>query len=75
VAGLATDFSAGVDGDGCACSGSDAYVIEDACRGIDTQGSLAAAWKKEWRRPASRSAFISGDGDGGRGVGVIPEDA
>ena len=22
-----------------------AYVIEDACRGIDTQGSLAAAWK------------------------------
>ena len=25
--------------------GLDAYVIEDACRGIDTQGSLAAAWK------------------------------
>jgi nicotinamidase/pyrazinamidase len=24
--------------------GLDAYVIEDACRGIDTQGSLAAAW-------------------------------
>ena len=28
-----------------ASSGLGAYVIEDACRGIDTQGSLAAAWK------------------------------
>jgi nicotinamidase/pyrazinamidase len=26
-------------------AGFDVYVIEDACRGIDTQGSLAAAWK------------------------------
>ena len=25
--------------------GLPAYVIEDACRGIDTQGSLAAAWQ------------------------------
>jgi nicotinamidase/pyrazinamidase len=44
VAGLATDF--------CVCwtaldarkAGFEAYVIEDACRGIDTQGSLAKAW-------------------------------
>jgi nicotinamidase/pyrazinamidase len=44
VAGLATDF--------CVCwtaldarkAGLEAYVIEDACRGIDTQGSLAKAW-------------------------------
>ncbi|MGA8314559.1 MAG: isochorismatase family protein, partial [Bradyrhizobium sp.] len=25
-------------------AGFDAFVIEDACRGIDTQGSLAKAW-------------------------------
>jgi nicotinamidase/pyrazinamidase len=25
-------------------AGFEAYVIEDACRGIDTQGSLAKAW-------------------------------
>ena len=44
VAGLATDF--------CVCwsaldarkAGFETYVIEDACRGIDTQGSLAKAW-------------------------------
>jgi nicotinamidase/pyrazinamidase len=44
VAGLATDF--------CVCwtaldarkAGFEAYVIEDGCRGIDTQGSLAKAW-------------------------------
>ena len=44
VAGLATDF--------CVCwtaldarkAGFEAYVIEDACRAIDTQGSLAQAW-------------------------------
>src|SRR5579872_3550220 len=44
VAGLATDF--------CVCwtaldarkAGFEAYVIEDACRGIDTKGSLAKAW-------------------------------
>jgi nicotinamidase/pyrazinamidase len=44
VAGLATDF--------CVCwsaldarkAGFEVYVVEDACRGIDTQGSLAKAW-------------------------------
>ena len=44
VAGLATDF--------CVCwtaldarkAGFEALVIEDACRGIDTKGSLAKAW-------------------------------
>jgi nicotinamidase/pyrazinamidase len=25
-------------------AGFETYVIEDACRGIDTQGSLAKAW-------------------------------
>ena len=44
VAGLATDFCVAwtaLDG---RKAGFDAYVIEDACRGIDTQGSLAKAW-------------------------------
>src|ERR1700730_12396014 len=44
VAGLAADF--------CVCwtaldprhAGFETYVVEDACRGIDTQGSLAKAW-------------------------------
>lgn len=44
VAGLATDF--------CVCwsaldarkAGFETYVVEDGCRGIDTQGSLAKAW-------------------------------
>jgi len=46
IAGLATDF--------CICftaldarkEGFAAYVIEDACRGIDANGSLAASWAK-----------------------------
>ncbi|HKH00513.1 MAG TPA: nicotinamidase, partial [Bradyrhizobium sp.] len=25
-------------------AGFETYVVEDACRGIDTQGSLAKAW-------------------------------
>lgn len=44
VTGLATDFCVAwtaLDG---RKAGFDAYVIEDACRGIDTQGSLAKAW-------------------------------
>jgi nicotinamidase/pyrazinamidase len=44
VAGLATDF--------CVCwsaldarkAGFETYVVEDGCRGIDAQGSLAKAW-------------------------------
>ncbi|CAN5402252.1 bifunctional nicotinamidase/pyrazinamidase [soil metagenome] len=44
VTGLATDFCVAwtaLDG---RKAGFDSYVIEDACRGIDTQGSLAKAW-------------------------------
>lgn len=46
VAGLATDFCvlcAAVDA---RTLGYDATVVEAACRGIDSDGSLAAAWKK-----------------------------
>ena len=45
VAGLATDFCVGWTAIDARKLGLGAYVIEDACRGIDTQGSLAAAWK------------------------------
>ena len=44
VAGLATDFCVAwtaIDG---RKAGFETYVVEDACRGIDTQGSLAKAW-------------------------------
>ena len=44
VTGLATDFCVAWTALDARKLGLDAYVIEDACRGIDTQGSLAAAW-------------------------------
>jgi nicotinamidase/pyrazinamidase len=45
VVGLATDFCVAWTAMDARKLGFDATVIEDACRGIDTQGSLAAAWK------------------------------
>jgi nicotinamidase/pyrazinamidase len=45
VTGLATDFCVGWTAIDARKLGLAAYVIEDACRGIDTQGSLAAAWQ------------------------------
>ena len=44
VAGLATDFCVAWTALDARKAGFEAYVIEDACRGIDTQGSLAKAW-------------------------------
>src|SRR4051794_14951025 len=44
VAGLATDFCVAWTALDARKSGLETYVIEDACRGIDTQGSLAKAW-------------------------------
>lgn len=45
VVGLATDFCVAWTAMDARKLGFQATVIEDACRGIDTQGSLAAAWK------------------------------
>jgi nicotinamidase/pyrazinamidase len=42
--GLATDFCVAWTAMDARREGFDTYVIEDACRGIDTQGSLAKAW-------------------------------
>ena len=44
VAGLATDFCVAWTAMDARKAGFEAFVIEDACRGIDTQGSLAKAW-------------------------------
>jgi nicotinamidase/pyrazinamidase len=46
VAGLATDFCVAFTAIDARKDGFAAFVIEDACRGIDTQGSLAKAWAK-----------------------------
>ena len=45
VVGLATDFCVARTAMDARRLGLAAVVIEDACRGIETQGSLAAAWK------------------------------
>jgi nicotinamidase/pyrazinamidase len=44
LAGLATDFCVAWSALDARKSGFAATVIEDACRGIDTEGSLARAW-------------------------------
>ena len=44
VAGLATDFCVAWTALDARRCGFATYVIEDACRGIDSQGSLTAAW-------------------------------
>ena len=65
VAGLATDFCVAWTALDARKAGFETYVVEDACRGIDTQGSLAKAWADMakaarqavrgpiWPRPAS----------------------
>jgi nicotinamidase/pyrazinamidase len=45
VTGLATDFCVQWTALDAHRLGFETYVIEDACRGIDINGSLAAAWK------------------------------
>ena len=44
VCGLATDFCVAWTALDARRAGFDAHVIEDACRAIDAQGSLAGAW-------------------------------
>ena len=46
VAGLATDFCVAFTAVDARRAGFATLVIADACRGIDTNGSVAAAWKK-----------------------------
>jgi nicotinamidase/pyrazinamidase len=44
LVGLATDFCVAWSALDARKAGFETYVIEDACRGIDTQGSLTKAW-------------------------------
>jgi nicotinamidase/pyrazinamidase len=44
LTGLATDFCVAWSAIDARKAGFETYVIEDACRGIDNQGSLAKAW-------------------------------
>ena len=46
VTGLATDFCVAWTAMDARKAGFNAYVVEDATRGIDLNGSLAAAWKQ-----------------------------
>ncbi len=45
ITGLATDFCVAWTAIDARHAGLTAYVVEDACRGIDVQGSLAKAWE------------------------------
>jgi len=46
LAGLATDFCVAYSAVDARSAGFEVVVIEDACRAIDTRGSLAAAWAR-----------------------------
>ncbi len=46
LAGLATDFCVAYSAVDARSAGFEVVVIEDACRAIDTGGSLAAAWER-----------------------------
>jgi nicotinamidase/pyrazinamidase len=54
VTGLATDFCVAWTALDARKAGFDTYVIEDACRGIDLNGSVAAAWREMKKRGAMR---------------------
>src|SRR4030088_2072673 len=62
VAGLATDFCVAWTAIDARKAGFETYVVEDACRGIDTQGSLAKAWADMAKAGVKRiqSADIAG---------------
>ncbi|WP_265653316.1 bifunctional nicotinamidase/pyrazinamidase [Verminephrobacter aporrectodeae] len=59
VAGLATDFCVAWTALDARRLGFEAHVIEDACRAIDLDGSLSAAWKQMLDRGVRR--IQSGD--------------
>lgn len=59
VAGLATDFCVNWTAVDAATAGFETYVIEDACRGIDTAGSLARAWDE--MRAAGVRRIVAGE--------------
>lgn len=59
VVGLATDFCVAWTAMDARKQGFETYVVEDACRGIDAQGSLAKAWSS--MKAAGVKRIQSGD--------------
>lgn len=59
IAGLATDFCVNWTAVDSARAGFETYVIEDACRAIDTSGSLAQAWADMYAAGVKR--IVAGD--------------
>jgi len=66
LAGLATDFCVRYTALDARRTGLEAMVVEDAVRGIDVDGSLAAAWEQMQRAGVARvdSAELTGGGAG-----------
>jgi len=54
LAGLATDFCVAWTALDARAAGFETYVVEDACRGIDLDGSLASAWRAMTRHGVKR---------------------
>jgi nicotinamidase/pyrazinamidase len=54
VTGLATDFCVAWTALDARRASFDTYVIEDACRGIDLNGSVAAAWARMTQQGVKR---------------------
>lgn len=59
IAGLATDFCVHWTAVDASAAGFETYVIEDACRAIDTSGSLAHAWGEMTKAGVTR--IVAGD--------------
>jgi nicotinamidase/pyrazinamidase len=56
VCGLATDFCVAFSAVDARTAGFETVVVEDACRGIDAGGSLAAAWARMAAAGVGRAA-------------------
>jgi len=54
LAGLATDFCVRYSAEDARASGFEAIVVDDACRAIDTGGSLTATWTSFQRSGVTR---------------------
>ncbi len=54
IVGLATDFCVAWTALDARAAGLNAYVIEDACRGIDLNGSVQSAWKNMTEKGVKR---------------------
>jgi nicotinamidase/pyrazinamidase len=61
LTGLATDFCVAYSAVDAREAGFEAFVVEDACRAIDTGGSLAAAWTRMQAHGVARVTSVEID--------------